>query len=107
MSKVTHDLVVKTGTYINREGEEKGRFLNVGKVLEGRDGGEFLLFSRTFNPAGVPNPDDSDVVLVSKFEVKERGDDVKPTKPNPAPDYDYEKGKNGGPNGGPNDDLPF
>jgi hypothetical protein len=98
MSTVTHDLVVKTGTYINREGEEKGRYLNVGKVLEGRDGGEFLLFSRTFNPAGVPNPDDSDVVLVSKFEVKERGGD-KP-KPTPAPD-------NEGKNGGPSDEIPF
>jgi hypothetical protein len=99
MSTVTHDLVVKTGSYINREGEEKGRYLNVGKVLEGRDGGEFLLFSRTFNPAGVPNPDDSDVVLVSKFEVKERGGGDKP-KPTPAPD-------NEGKNGGPSDEIPF
>lgn len=66
----THDLCVKTGTY-EKGGEEKGRYENVGMILnDGED--ELFLIKRTFNPAGVPNPDGRDSVIVNAFKVKDK-----------------------------------
>ena len=64
------DLVVKTGSYTNSQGEEKGRFKNVGACMEGQNGGMFLLLDRTFNPAGVG---EGEACLISMFEPKQRG----------------------------------
>ena len=60
------DLAVKTGEY-KKDGEIKARYENVGSLMQG-DKGHFLILKRTFNPAGVPNPDDKDSVIVSCFE---------------------------------------
>lgn len=48
----THDLVVKTGEY-EKDGVTKGRYQNVGAMLEGDDGNKVLLVEPWFNPAGV------------------------------------------------------
>lgn len=69
MTKKTHDLVVKLGEYQDRNGETKGRWKNIGSVLKMDDGGTCLVLDRTFNPAGVPNPEARDTVLVSVFPV--------------------------------------
>ena len=45
-------LVAKVGEYTNREGETKGRYVNVGVILE-KDGNEFLLLDPTLNLAGI------------------------------------------------------
>ena len=37
-----------------------------------KDGGKFMLLNRTFNPAGVPNPQDKASIIVSMFDVKEK-----------------------------------
>lgn len=66
----THDLAVKVGEY-TKNGETKGRYINVGMVLSDGQNDLFLL-NRTFNPAGVPNPDGKDSVLLSKFAVREQ-----------------------------------
>ncbi len=69
-SKKKYDAVVKTGEYqIN--GETKGRYENVGSVMMG-DNGPYLILKRTFNPAGVPNPEDRDSLIVSFYEPQER-----------------------------------
>ena len=68
----THDLVVKTGSYQDNNGEIKGSYENVGSVMQG-DNGMFLILKRTFNPAGVPNPDNKDSVILSCFEPKQQG----------------------------------
>lgn len=68
MKKVA-DLAVKVGSY-ERDGKTKNRYLNVGSKMEG-DNGSFFLLNRTFNPAGVPNPDNRDSIILSVFEVKE------------------------------------
>lgn len=70
MTKRTHDLAVKIGTY-EKDGQTKGRYENVGSVFQDDNGGEFITLKRTFNPAGVPNPDGKDSVIISKFAVKE------------------------------------
>lgn len=68
-----YDIAVKTGSYTNAQGEEKGRYENVGAVMSGENG-PFLIVKRTFNPAGVPNPDGRDTVILSLFEPREDGD---------------------------------
>lgn len=90
----THDLCVKAGTYM-KDGEEKNRYENVGQVLEDENGGKLYLLKRTFNPAGVPNPDDKDMVLLSVFEVRDRDDAPPPSKKKAAPQDDLD------------DDIPF
>lgn len=69
MTHKLYDLAVKTGSY-TKNSEEKGRYENIGSVMQS-DKGQFLILKRTFNPAGVPNPDDKDSILVSCFEPKE------------------------------------
>ena len=89
----THDLVVKTGTY-TKDGEEKGRYENVGMVLTGDEGELLLLLKRTFNPAGVPKPDGKDSVALSMFEVRDRNQDApksKPRKPAAKADPDLDQ----------------
>lgn len=39
MSKLVYDAVATIGKYTNKQGEEKKRYLNVGKVFEYEDGG--------------------------------------------------------------------
>jgi hypothetical protein len=61
MSKKIKDLAVKVG--------EKN-WVNIGCIIEKDDGGKFMLMNRTFNPAGVPNPENRDTLIVSMFDVK-------------------------------------
>ena len=67
MQKV-YDAVVKTGEYQDSQGQTKSRYENVGSVMQG-DNGQFLILKRTFNPAGVSNPENKDSVIVSFYEV--------------------------------------
>jgi len=70
MSKL-YDLTVKTGEYTNSNGDVKSRYENIGVVMQGGNG-QYMMLKRTFNPAGVPNPDNKDNLIVSMFEPKER-----------------------------------
>lgn len=73
MAKKLYDLAVKTGEYTNQQGETKGRWQNVGAVMQGDDGGKFIILERWFNPAGVPNPDNRSNLLLSMFEPNPAG----------------------------------
>lgn len=75
------DIAVKTGEY-QKDGQTKGRYENIGSIFKSDDGGTFLLMKRTFNPAGVPNPDNRDTVLISVFDL--RDNDSQPRQPAPA-----------------------
>ncbi|MEI6415787.1 MAG: hypothetical protein WCP34_16225 [Pseudomonadota bacterium] len=56
MPTVTHDLVVKTGTYTDRTtGEIKNRYKNIGFVMKHDDGGSSIKLECL--PVGVPNWD--------------------------------------------------
>ena len=87
--KATHDLVVKTGAYVDREGKEKGRYENVGTVMKDDEGNVMLLFKRTFNPAGVPNPDHRDTCIVSMFKKDRKADPA----PHPVADTTPHEGR--------------
>ena len=73
-----YDIVAKVGEY-QKNGETKGRYLNVGALME-KDGKPFLLLNRTFNPAGVPNQDNRDTVLLSLYEPKNSSNDYNQDK---------------------------
>ena len=89
--KKVYDLAVKTGSYTNREGEQKNRYQNIGSVMEG-DNGQFIILERTFNPAGVSNPENRTSIVVSMFTPKDKpalnnghGDNVPPPTDDDAP----------------------
>jgi len=63
-----YDLVVKVGEY-QKDGQTKSKTKNIGSVIE-NDTGMYIIMDRTFNPAGVPNPDNKEGLFVSMYEVK-------------------------------------
>jgi len=67
-----YDLVVKVGEYTDNQGQTKGRFKNVGVMMEG-DKGPYILLDRTFNPAGVGGNDGRESIIVSLYEPKQEG----------------------------------
>ena len=71
MTKKTHTLAVKVGTY-TKNGEEKNKYLYIGSILEG-EYGPFILMDKTFNPAGVNH--EGDCIKISMFaESKDKAD---------------------------------
>lgn len=64
------DLVVKVGEYTDNQGQTKGRFKNVGVMMEG-DKGPYILLDRTFNPAGVGGYEGRESIIVSLYEPKD------------------------------------
>lgn len=82
MPQKIKDLAVKTGSYTDRLGQTKGRYENVGSILQMDDGSKMLLLKRSFNPAGVPFKEGSDQIIISMFDPKER--DGGATVPAPA-----------------------
>lgn len=77
-SKKVYDLAVKVGEYTDSSGKTKGRYQNVGAVLQNDDGGKMILMERWFNPAGVPNPDGRATVLISMFEPQQGNQQSQP-----------------------------
>lgn len=94
MPQKIKDLAVKTGSYTDRSGQTKGRYENVGSILQMDDGSKMMLLKRSFNPAGVPCKEGSDQIIISMFDPKERdGGSSAPqsapaTAARPAVDYD-------------------
>jgi hypothetical protein len=69
MAHKLRDIAVKTGEYQDRQsGQTKGRWQNVGALMKSDDGSEFIIMHRWFNPAGLPNPDNRDSVVMSCFK---------------------------------------
>jgi hypothetical protein len=62
-----YDVSVKTGSYTDKSGATKGRYENIGVMMEG-DNGPYLMLKRTFNPAGVPGNADRDNIICSLFK---------------------------------------
>lgn len=89
MAKKLYDLAVKTGSYTGADGQPKGRWQNVGAVMQGDDGGKFIMLARWFNPAGVPDfsgRGPSESVLLSMFEPRQQdGSGAPQTSQAPAP----------------------
>ncbi len=65
-----YDVSVKTGSY-QKDGETKNRYLQVGSILKGEHG-PYMIMERTFNPAGLPNPEDRSSLILSLFKPREK-----------------------------------
>ena len=74
-----YDLVVKVGEYTDGQGQTKGRFKNVGVMMEGQNG-PYILLDRTFNPAGVGGNDGRESIIVSLYEPKQDGNQPSPAQ---------------------------
>lgn len=74
MTRKTHDLCVKTGSY-ESNGETKGRWMNVGALMEDNEGRPFLMLNACFNPAGIQREEGRESILVSCFEPQQDGGD--------------------------------
>lgn len=84
------DIVVKTGEYQDpNSGMAKGRYQNVGSLMAGDDGRQFIIMERTFNPAGVPNPQDRSSVILSLFEPNNAGQGAPGNMPPQQPPQGY------------------
>lgn len=79
-TKKIKNLSVAIGKY----GDNKTQWLNIGGIFEKDDGGKFMLIDRTFNPAGVPNPENKSSIIVSMFDVKEK-DETDQSQDNDSP----------------------
>lgn len=75
-SKKLYDLAVKTGEYKDNTGAPKGRWQNIGAVMQSDDGSKYIMMAKWFNPAGVPDLNGkgatSESILVSLFPPKDR-----------------------------------
>ena len=68
-----NDLTVVVGSYMDRDGNQKNKFLNIGSLFIKDDGQMFITLNRTFNPAGVPLDDKyPDTVMVNVFKPRQK-----------------------------------
>ena len=72
MAEKLYDLAVKVGSYVNRDGETKNRYQNVGAVLANNDGGKFIMLAKWFNPAGVVDERGGESIILSMFKPNDR-----------------------------------
>jgi hypothetical protein len=70
--KKIKELAVGVRKYTDGTGQEKTQWENIGAIFKNEEGKSFISIKRTFNPAGVPNPDQKDSIIVSMFEPKEK-----------------------------------
>lgn len=72
MAKKVKDLAVKVGIYTDGSGNEKGRYMGCGALMEGEDGNQFIMLNRFINYAALPRKQGSDSILISAFDLRER-----------------------------------
>ena len=64
-----YDLVVTTGQYVDRQGNQKREYETIGAVFQGQHG-MYAIIKKTFNPAGVPS--DRASFFVNFYEPRDR-----------------------------------
>jgi hypothetical protein len=85
-TKKIKNLSVATGKYTDHSGTEKTNWVNIGGIFQKDDGGKFMLIDRTFNPAGVPNPENKSSIIVGMFDIEEKTENPKPAETNQSGD---------------------
>lgn len=94
------DIVAKTGEYQDQAGMTKGRYQNVGSLMQGDDGRQFIIMERWFSPAGLPNPQQRSSVILSLFEPN-GGQQAQQPPRQQAPQHNQYQQQHGGGYGGP------
>lgn len=99
-----YDIAVVTGTYTDSQGQTKKRYQNVGAVMEGQEGGQFIMLNAWFNPAGIPRKEGSESVLLSCFVPR---DNSQPSASNQGQQQSRQQSAPKPQNNGFEDDIPF
>ena len=91
--KILYKLKAKNGTY-KKDGEEKPAYVDCGVILQG-EYGPYILFEKTFNPAGMETDPGRTGVFISMFKEEPRQaapqQAARPTPPNVNfPEDDFE-----------------
>lgn len=66
------DLCVVTREYEDSFGNKKAVWENIGSLLEGRDGKQFIMLKAHFNPAAIQRKEGSECILVNLFKPKSK-----------------------------------
>lgn len=89
---ILKNLVVKNGSYTDRDGKDRGRYVVIGQLHDGKDGGQYVTLDAHVNLAAFPRRDGDTRVMVSLYDPKPR--DVPPDKLRsasaPEPGFDDE-----------------
>lgn len=72
MARKIKDLAVRTGSYTDGNGQEKGRYMGCGALMESDDGSQFIMLNRFINYSALPRKQGSESILVSVFDIRER-----------------------------------
>ena len=79
MAEVLYKLKAKNGTY-TKDGQEKTNYVDCGVILQG-EYGPYILFEKTFNPAGMETEPGRTGVFISMFKDEPRQAAPKITPP--------------------------
>lgn len=90
------DLAVKVGSYVDNQGNQKNRYQNIGVLMSGNDGGQYILLDPLINLAAVPREAGKDRIMVSMFDPREPGAAPGTTAPRAQPRVQM-----------PQEDVPF
>ena len=71
MAKKIYDVGAKTGEWIDKQGEKKSNWVNVGSIWKNDDGDPWLVLNRHFNPAGIPHDPARDTISLSLFKPRQ------------------------------------
>lgn len=67
------NIKAKIGEYTDSQGQTKGRYVDVGVLMQSQDGGYFIIMNPAFNPAGVPIAPGKDAPILSVFQDNNNG----------------------------------
>lgn len=85
MAQKKFDMVVQTGSYVDRNGVEKKTYETIGSVFE-TDKGLFGLLNRTFNPAGVAS--DRSTIMVNFYTPRVKDAPASAKAPRQEPSFE-------------------
>ena len=92
--KKLYELAVRSGSYTDKDGNEKSSWLNVGSIWENNDDNQFMLLRATSNPAAIERKNGPDCITVSIFEARDQHNSNNNTEEATAAekntDYSYE-----------------
>lgn len=98
-----YDVAVKTGSYVDGQGQTKNRYQNIGAVMTG-DNGPFLLLDPMINLAAVPREPGKDRVICSLFEPRDNNAPAQAPAPRQAAPQQRQAPRQ---QPVPEDDVPF
>lgn len=67
-----YDIVAKTGSYTDSQGNAKSRYQTVGALMTDASGRQYILLDAWFNPAALERQEGRSSVILSLFEPKQQ-----------------------------------